>query len=191
MVGGLRAWVQYAVVVRAYNSHGAGPLSQPVVVRTLEDGEYGVCYCVCYCYCFIFTIFPAFLLSSVIILCLVSKLSVFYSYLFVIICHCLAFTNFLPSLLSIRIFLCLVLKLGVFLYVFFSIFQLLSCFVHCTSCVSSFHLYSNCDFLYLGAVQEPLSHHVISVQCCFLLNRKILCLIIYCGLFMCIFLPLL
>lgn len=39
VVGGLRAWVQYAVVVRAYNSHGAGPLSQPVVVRTLEDGE--------------------------------------------------------------------------------------------------------------------------------------------------------
>ncbi|KAK8403945.1 hypothetical protein O3P69_000181 [Scylla paramamosain] len=37
VVNGLRAWVQYAVVVRAYNSHGAGPLSQPVVVRTLED----------------------------------------------------------------------------------------------------------------------------------------------------------
>ncbi|XP_069190704.1 cell adhesion molecule Dscam2 isoform X3 [Procambarus clarkii] len=37
VVGGLRAWVQYAVVVRAYNSHGAGPLSPPVVVRTMED----------------------------------------------------------------------------------------------------------------------------------------------------------
>lgn len=40
VVSGLRAWVQYAVVVRAYNAHGAGPLSQPVVVRTMEDGEF-------------------------------------------------------------------------------------------------------------------------------------------------------
>lgn len=40
VMGGLRAWVQYAVVVRAYNSHGAGPLSQPIVVRTLEDGKH-------------------------------------------------------------------------------------------------------------------------------------------------------
>ncbi|XP_071546322.1 cell adhesion molecule Dscam2-like isoform X3 [Panulirus ornatus] len=37
VVSGLRAWVQYAVVARAYNSHGAGPLSSPVVVRTMED----------------------------------------------------------------------------------------------------------------------------------------------------------
>lgn len=40
MVTALRAWVQYAVAVRAYNAHGAGPVSPPVVVRTLEDGEY-------------------------------------------------------------------------------------------------------------------------------------------------------
>lgn len=40
VVTDLRAWVQYAVAVRAYNAHGAGPVSPPVVVRTLEDGEY-------------------------------------------------------------------------------------------------------------------------------------------------------
>ncbi|XP_063593040.1 cell adhesion molecule Dscam2-like [Penaeus indicus] len=37
VVTALRAWVQYAVAVRAYNAHGAGPVSPPVVVRTLED----------------------------------------------------------------------------------------------------------------------------------------------------------
>ncbi|XP_037792808.1 Down syndrome cell adhesion molecule-like protein Dscam2 [Penaeus monodon] len=37
VVTDLRAWVQYAVAVRAYNAHGAGPVSPPVVVRTLED----------------------------------------------------------------------------------------------------------------------------------------------------------
>ncbi|XP_042236936.1 Down syndrome cell adhesion molecule-like protein Dscam2 [Homarus americanus] len=37
VVSGLRAWVQYAVVVRGYNIHGAGPLSLPVIVRTMED----------------------------------------------------------------------------------------------------------------------------------------------------------
>lgn len=39
MVTALRPWVQYAVVVRAYNAHGSGPISPPVVVRTLEDGR--------------------------------------------------------------------------------------------------------------------------------------------------------
>lgn len=39
VVTALRAWVQYAVAVRAYNAHGAGPVSPPVVVRTLEDGK--------------------------------------------------------------------------------------------------------------------------------------------------------
>ncbi|XP_047490923.1 Down syndrome cell adhesion molecule-like protein Dscam2 [Penaeus chinensis] len=37
VVTALRPWVQYAVVVRAYNAHGSGPISPPVVVRTLED----------------------------------------------------------------------------------------------------------------------------------------------------------
>lgn len=40
VVTALRPWVQYAVVVRAYNAHGSGPISPPVVVRTLEDGKW-------------------------------------------------------------------------------------------------------------------------------------------------------
>ncbi|KAK3861972.1 hypothetical protein Pcinc_032114, partial [Petrolisthes cinctipes] len=37
VVSELRPWVQYSFVVRAYNSHGPGPLSPPTVVRTMED----------------------------------------------------------------------------------------------------------------------------------------------------------
>ncbi|XP_064112208.1 cell adhesion molecule Dscam2-like isoform X2 [Macrobrachium nipponense] len=33
----LSPWTQYTVVIRAYNTHGPGPLSQPEVVRTMED----------------------------------------------------------------------------------------------------------------------------------------------------------
>ncbi|CAL4146593.1 unnamed protein product, partial [Meganyctiphanes norvegica] len=33
----LQAWTQYQVTVRAYNTHGSGPLSAPVTVRTHED----------------------------------------------------------------------------------------------------------------------------------------------------------
>lgn len=29
----------YNVIVQAYNSRGAGPTSEPVTVRTMEDGE--------------------------------------------------------------------------------------------------------------------------------------------------------
>lgn len=29
----------YNVVVQAYNGRGAGPMSEPVTVRTMEDGE--------------------------------------------------------------------------------------------------------------------------------------------------------
>ncbi|CAL4128702.1 unnamed protein product, partial [Meganyctiphanes norvegica] len=36
-VGGLQAWAQYQVVVRAYNSHGEGPSSTPVLITTKED----------------------------------------------------------------------------------------------------------------------------------------------------------
>ena len=39
VVSELEAWVQYQVVVRAYNTNGEGPISAPVLVRTHEDGE--------------------------------------------------------------------------------------------------------------------------------------------------------
>ncbi|CAL4076655.1 unnamed protein product, partial [Meganyctiphanes norvegica] len=37
LVEGLLPWVQYQVVLRAYNTHGDGPLSPPTLVRTQED----------------------------------------------------------------------------------------------------------------------------------------------------------
>ena len=36
---GLRAHTAYTIVVKAFNSEGAGPLSPPVTVSTMEDGE--------------------------------------------------------------------------------------------------------------------------------------------------------
>ncbi|XP_076032140.1 cell adhesion molecule Dscam2-like isoform X4 [Oratosquilla oratoria] len=36
-LAGLHAWTQYAIVVQAFNSHGSGPLSPALLVRTAED----------------------------------------------------------------------------------------------------------------------------------------------------------
>ena len=43
-VGSLKAWTRYMIVVRAYNAHGTGPLSQAVIIQTMQDGEYGFFY---------------------------------------------------------------------------------------------------------------------------------------------------
>lgn len=37
---GLRKYTQYSVVVKAFNSKGDGPGSDPMIAQTLEDGEY-------------------------------------------------------------------------------------------------------------------------------------------------------
>ena len=38
---GLRKYTQYSVVVKAFNSKGDGPGSDPVTAHTFEDGEWG------------------------------------------------------------------------------------------------------------------------------------------------------
>ena len=42
----LEEYVEYNIIVRAYTSTGPGPYSDPVTVRTLEDGMviHSVCY---------------------------------------------------------------------------------------------------------------------------------------------------
>lgn len=37
---GLRPYTRYTLVVQAYNQVGPGPLSEPLSVQTLEDGEF-------------------------------------------------------------------------------------------------------------------------------------------------------
>lgn len=37
---GLRKYTQYSIVVKAFNSKGDGPGSDPVMAHTLEDGEW-------------------------------------------------------------------------------------------------------------------------------------------------------
>jgi hypothetical protein len=37
---GLRKYTQYSIVVKAFNSKGDGPGSEPVMAHTFEDGEW-------------------------------------------------------------------------------------------------------------------------------------------------------
>lgn len=37
---GLRKYTQYSIVVKAFNSKGDGPGSDPVMAHTFEDGEW-------------------------------------------------------------------------------------------------------------------------------------------------------
>lgn len=37
---GLRPYTRYTLVVQAYNQVGPGPLCEPLLTQTLEDGDY-------------------------------------------------------------------------------------------------------------------------------------------------------
>ena len=53
-LGGLEEYVEYNISVRAYTSVGAGPYSDGIVERTLEDGmecDYSVCALIYYAIC--------------------------------------------------------------------------------------------------------------------------------------------
>jgi len=39
---GLRPYTRYTLVVQAYNQVGPGPLCEPLLTQTLEDGDYRV-----------------------------------------------------------------------------------------------------------------------------------------------------
>lgn len=39
IITGLATFTTYSVVIQAFNSKGTGPLSEPVIARTLEGGE--------------------------------------------------------------------------------------------------------------------------------------------------------
>lgn len=39
LLNGLNKFTKYTVAVRAFNRYGEGPLSEPVVAVTLEDGK--------------------------------------------------------------------------------------------------------------------------------------------------------
>lgn len=42
VVSGLSPLTDYSLIVQAYNGRGAGPPSEPVLVKTLEFGEYAI-----------------------------------------------------------------------------------------------------------------------------------------------------
>lgn len=39
LLGGLAKYTRYTIVVQAFNEVGAGPLTEPVIAQTLEDGK--------------------------------------------------------------------------------------------------------------------------------------------------------
>lgn len=39
LLGDLKKYTRYSIVVQAYNEVGSGPLSEPVTTETLEDGN--------------------------------------------------------------------------------------------------------------------------------------------------------
>ena len=44
----LEEFVSYNIIVRAYTSVGPGPYSDPVIVRTLEDGNVHIFFALCF-----------------------------------------------------------------------------------------------------------------------------------------------
>lgn len=56
---GLNKFTKYAVVIQAFNQVGLGPLSEPIVTQTLEDGKF--LYTVNILFVFMITLFLAIL----------------------------------------------------------------------------------------------------------------------------------